>query len=51
MQEMKGQGGQRVVNEGGEQTMAWRACVFCSTSSRKPLKVFEEGNDMFLFIF
>lgn len=51
MEEMKGQGGQRVVNEGCEQTMAWRACGFCSMSSGKPLKVFQEGSDMFLFIF
>ena len=51
MEEMKGPGGQCAVNEGREQTMAWRACVFCSMSSRKPLKVFEEGSDMFLSIF
>ena len=35
------------MNEGGEQTMVWRTCVFFSLSSGNPLKVFEEGSDMF----
>ena len=47
MEEMKGQCGHRVMNEGVEQTMAWKACVFFSVSSGNPLKVFEEGSDVF----
>lgn len=49
MEEMKGQCSQHVLNGvvgGSEQTVAWRACVFCSIISGKPLKVSEEGYDM-----
>lgn len=48
-EEMKGQCSKHVLNGvagGSEQTVAWRACVFCSIGSGKPLKVFEEGHDM-----
>lgn len=50
MVEMKGQCRRHIAIEvrgGCEQKVDWRAYVFCSISSGKLFKVFEEGNDMF----